>query len=67
MGEICNPSAVQVPSKLTFIYLEMGPLAILLMLGICYLFFFPQIITYVTYGLIVAVWFTCKLLSRSHV
>lgn len=28
MGEICNPCAVQVSSKLTFVYLETGHLAI---------------------------------------
>lgn len=77
MGAVCNPCAVQVTSKLTLVYLEVGHLAILLMLWIfvvvvgfslfVWLAFFLQIITYIMHGLIVAVWFTCKLLSGSHV
>lgn len=68
MGEICNPSAVQVTSDLMFIYLEMGHLVILPVLWICSsFFFFLQTITYAMYRLVVAMWFMCKLLSRSHV
>lgn len=72
MGEICNPCAVQVTSKLTFVgngAFSQPTNAMDLFL----FFFFPplppalQIIAYIMYGLIVAVWFTWELFSGSLV
>lgn len=71
MGEICNPCAIQVTSKLPFV--GNGAFSQPTNAMDLFLFFFPpllpalQIIAYIMYGLIVAVWFTCELLSGSWV
>lgn len=71
VGEIRNPCAVQVTSKLTFV--GNGALSQPTMAMDLFPFFFPpplpalQIIAYIMYGLIVAGWFTCEMLSGSCV
>lgn len=71
MGEICNPCAVQVTSKLTFA--GNGAFSQPTNAMDLFLFFFPplppalQIIAYIMYGLIVAVWFTWELFSGNLV
>lgn len=69
MGEIRNPCAVQVTSKLTFV--GNGALSQPTKAKDLFPFSSPppalQIIAYIMYGLIVAVWFTCEMLSGSCV